>query len=150
MKIGIAADHGGFHLKEKLKSSLEISYQVYDFGAAAYDPQDDYPDCIYPLAQAINRGEIERGIAICGSGVGACIVANKVRSVRAALVTETYSAHQGVEHDDMNFLCLGARVVGETYATEIVNSFLLARYSAESRHERRLHKLKTIEEKSLK
>jgi len=150
MKLGIAADHGGFHLKEKLKVALEASYQVYDFGAAAYDPQDDYPDCIYPLAQALNEGEIERGIAICGSGVGACIVANKVRNVRAALVNETYSAHQGVEHDDMNLLCLGARVVGETYALEIANSFLLARYSAEYRHERRLNKLKTIEEKSLK
>ncbi len=150
MKIGIAADHGGFHLKERLKSSLDTSYQVYDFGANVFDPQDDYPDCILPLAQAIKRRVIERGIAICGSGVGACIVSNKVKGVRAALINETYSAHRGVEHDHMNLLCLSARVVGETYATEIVNVFLQARYSAESRHERRLYKLKTIEDKGLR
>lgn len=150
MNLGIAADHGGFHLKDKLKPTLELNHKVYDFGAKTYDPQDDYPDCILPLANAIHYGTVVRGIAICGSGVGACIVSNKVKGVRAALINETYSAHQGVEHDDMNLLCLGARVVGETYAMEIVNAFLLAHYTADSRHERRLSKLKIIEQTSLK
>lgn len=146
MRIGIASDHGGYELKEKLVKILKDNYQLKDYGAHQFDATDDYPDYVLPLAQAIASGEIERGIAICGSGVGACIVANKIKGVRAALINEIYSAHQGVEHDDMNVLCIGARVVGETYAQEIIHAFLQARYSGEERHERRLSKLKQIEQ----
>lgn len=149
MKIGIAADHGGFHLKEKLKAHLDKTYQLTDFGAHQLDEQDDYPDHILPLAQAVAEKRVDRGIALCGSAVGACIVANKLRGVRAALVHETYSAHQGVEHDDMNMICLGAMVVGEAHAWEIVSTFLQAAYSGDSPHERRLNKLKNIENDSL-
>ncbi|MDF9797639.1 ribose 5-phosphate isomerase B [Catalinimonas alkaloidigena] len=145
MKIGIAADHGGFALKEKLKAILQNHYTIRDYGAGVYNAADDYPDFVYPLAKAVSNGEIERGVAICGSGIGACIVANKVPGVRAALINESYSAHQGVEHDDMNIICLGARVIGDTYAEELVNTFLKATYSGEGRHERRLNKLKNIE-----
>ncbi|MEK6479825.1 RpiB/LacA/LacB family sugar-phosphate isomerase [Catalinimonas sp. 4WD22] len=147
MKIGIAADHGGFELKEKLKAILQPNYSIQDFGAHIFDVTDDYPDHVLPLAEAVSKGEIERGIAICGSGIGACIVANKVIGVRAALINESYSAHQGVEHDDMNIICLGARVIGETYAEELIKTFLQAKYSGEERHERRLTKLKNIESK---
>lgn len=144
MSIGIAADHGGFHLKQKLKEYF-ADFSFKDFGARLYDAEDDYPDLVLPLAVALSKGEIDRGIAICGSGVGACIVANKLKGVRAALINETYSAHQGVEHDDMNLICLGARVISETYAYEIISHFLDARFSGETRHLRRLEKLKEIE-----
>lgn len=147
MKIGIAADHGGFDLKKKLKAILQSHYSIQDFGAHTFDTTDDYPDHVLPLAKAVSKGEIERGIAICGSGIGACIVANKIAGVRAALINESYSAHQGVEHDDMNIICLGARVIGETYAEELITTFLQAKYSGEERHERRLKKLKNIESK---
>lgn len=146
MTIGIASDHGGYELKEKLIKALEKNYQLHDYGAHQLDEADDYPDYVFPLVQAIASGQIERGIAICGSGVGACMVANKIKGVRAALINETYSAHQGVEHDDMNVICIGARVVGETYAQEIIRTFLQASYSGEERHERRLNKLKQIEQ----
>lgn len=146
MKIGIAADHGGFELKEKLKVQLEKQYlSITDFGAAAYDANDDYPDFAIPLAKAVGIGLVDRGIVLCGSGVGACFTANKVKGVRAALLTETYSAHQGVEHDDMNMICIGGRVVGEELAWEIVQAFLKAHYSGEARHERRLDKVKQLE-----
>ena len=113
MKIGIAADHGAFELKAPLIAQLrEAGHEVVDFGAHTFDKDDDFPDFVIPLAQSLSEGKIERGIAICGSGVGACIAANKVPGVRAALITETYSAHQGVEHDDMNVICLGGRVIG--------------------------------------
>lgn len=145
MKIGIAADHGGFSLKEQLKEFLGDTYTLEDFGAHQFEASDDYPDYILPLAKAVASGKVERGIAICGSGVGACMVANKIPGVRAALISETYSARQGVEHDDMNVICLGARVLGETYAQEILKNFLDARFTGEARHQRRLDKLKKIE-----
>jgi len=146
MKIGIAADHGGFALKEKLKGKIqELGHDVIDFGATTYDANDDYPDFTVPLARAVASGEVQRGVVLCGSGVGACFTANKVKGVRAALLTETYSAHQGVEHDDMNLICLGGRVIGENLAWEITETFLKAVYSGEERHERRLTKVKQLE-----
>ncbi len=151
MKIGIAADHGGFALKQEMIAFLEDKgYYVTDFGAKALDAQDDYPDLVAPLARAVAAGLADRGIAICGSGVGAAIVANKFRGVRAALVAETYSAHQGVEHDDLNMICLGGRVIGPELAKEIILAFLHAHYSGEARHRRRLAKLARIEEDSFK
>ena len=146
MKIGLAADHGGFELKNQIARWLEeAGFEVADFGAHQYDAQDDYPDFVHPLAKAVAKGEAERGIAVCGSGVGAAIVANKTVGVRAALITETYSARQGVEHDDMNLLCLGGRVIGAELARELVFAFAKARYSGEARHDRRLRKLQNIE-----
>jgi len=146
MKIGIAADHGGYELKENLKAQLEKLYvSVSDFGAHTYDAADDYPDFAIPLAKAVGAGQVDRGIVLCGSGVGACFTVNKVKGVRAALLTETYSAHQGVEHDDMNVICIGGRVVGEQLAWEIVQAFLRAQYSGEDRHQRRLDKVKQLE-----
>lgn len=146
MKIGIAADHGGYELKENLKAQLEKLYvSVSDFGAHSYDAADDYPDFAIPLAKAVGAGLVDRGIVLCGSGVGACFTVNKVKGVRAALLTETYSAHQGVEHDDMNVICIGGRVVGDQLAWEIVQAFLKAQYSGEERHQRRLEKVKQLE-----
>lgn len=150
MKIGIAADHGGFYAKEKLVNMLKgvEGMVVVDFGAETYDASDDYPDFVAPLAEAVAKGKVERGIAICGSGVGASMVANKVPGVRAALICENYSAHQGVEHDDMNVLCIGARVLGEVYIQELVHTFLNAKYTGEDRHKRRLDKVKALEQKN--
>jgi ribose 5-phosphate isomerase B len=146
LKVGIAADHAGFDLKERLAHILRnAGYAVTDYGAHHYNAKDDYPDLILPLARAVGVGEVDRGIAVCGSGVGAAMVANKVKGVRAALITETYSARQGVEHDDMNFLCLGGRVIGEELAKELIHAFLRARYSGEERHQRRLEKLLALE-----
>lgn len=146
MKIGIAADHGGYELKEKLKAQLEKLYvSVSDFGADSYDANDDYPDFAIPLAKAVGAGLVDRGIVLCGSGVGACFTVNKIKGVRGALLTETYSAHQGVEHDDMNVICIGGRVVGEQLAWEIVQAFLKAQYTGEERHQRRLDKIKQLE-----
>lgn len=151
MKIGIAADHGGFTLKQHLLHLLEgEGYHITDFGANTLDSKDDYPDYVAPLARAVASGLVDRGIAICGSGVGAAIVANKFKGVRAALITETYSAHQGVEHDQMNLLCLGGRVIGPELAKEIIFSFLHAQYTGEARHQRRLDKLGQIENDSFK
>lgn len=147
MKVGIAADHGGFHAKEKLVPFLRQmdGITVVDYGADEYDALDDYPDFATKLAQALAQGEVERGIAICGSGVGASIAANKVAGVRAALICDTYSAHQGVEHDDMNVICFGARVFGEALIEEMATAFLKARFSGEERHVRRLNKVKALE-----
>lgn len=150
-KIGLAADHGGFELKEQLKKLLDSSrYNLRDYGAIEYDSDDDYPDRILPLAVAVSQQQVERGIAICGSGVGASIIANKLPGVRAALITETYSAHQGVEHDDMNILCIGGRVLGTSLVLEIVDAFLEASYIGEGRFQRRLEKLLKTENKYLK
>src|ERR1700712_2942599 len=125
--IGIAADHGGYALKEELKALLiNAGYTLKDYGASAFDSADDYPDMVGLLAKGVSEGEVEKGIAICGSGVGAAIVANKFEGVRAALVTESYSAHQGVEHDSMNILCMGGRVVGSAIAWEMAIAFLKA------------------------
>jgi len=107
MKVGIAADHAGFEQKQYLVTELSKQYDVVDFGATVLDPDDDYPDIVVPLAKAIANNEIDRGLAVCGSGVGVSIAANKIAGVRAALITDTYSARQGVEHDDMNLLCIG-------------------------------------------
>ena len=148
MKIGIAGDHGGFQLKQYLSPLLQKwGHEVVDFGANELNNQDDYPDFIIPLAQAVANKEIERGIAVCGSGVGASIVANKVDGVRAALVHDHFSAHQGVEDDDMNLLCLGGRVVGNNVAEEIIKTFLSAEFTHAERHVRRLNKVLQLENK---
>ncbi len=148
MKIGIAADHGGYLLKEEIKGLLKnAGHEVKDFGAFEFDAQDDYPDFVAPLAEAVANGEMDRGIALCGSGVGASIVANKIPGVRAALISEHYSAHQGVEHDDMNIICIGGRVFSSVYVWEMIQAFLEANYTGEERHERRLKKLQELEKK---
>lgn len=146
MKIGLAADHGGFQLKQFLSPLIkELGYQVIDFGAVEQDDQDDYPDFVIPLAEAVAQKEVDRGIAVCGSGVGASIAANKVTGVRAALVHDHFSAHQGVEDDDMNLLCMGGRVIGNNVAQEIVETFLKASFSGADRHLRRLKKVQELE-----
>lgn len=146
MKIGIAADHGGYELKKVLISFLkETGYSVIDYGASELNNEDDYPDLIIPLAEALSANEVDRGIAVCGSGVGAAIAANKVRGVRAALINDYFSAHQGVEDDDMNMICLGGRVTGFATAQEYVLSFLNACFSGKERHVRRLNKVKALE-----
>jgi ribose 5-phosphate isomerase B len=146
MKIGFATDHGGFVLKEPILKALHHSgHKVEDFGAYSLDPGDDYPDFVIPLAKAVAQGKVERGIAICGSGVGASFSANKVPGVRAALIHESYSAHQGIEDDDMNLLCLGGRVVGSALALEIIQTYLAAHYRKAERFERRLAKVAAIE-----
>jgi len=148
MKIGVAADHAGFEQKEQLMAKLiEAGYEVRDYGANAYDPTDDYPDIIVPLARAVANHEVARGIAVCGSGVGVSVAANKMPGVRAALITETYSARQGVEHDDMNLLCLGGRVIGPMLIWELVMAFLKAEYDGGERFERRLQKVIALERK---
>ena len=145
-KIGICADNGGFELKTIIIKFLEKkNYEVVDFGANVLDPADDYPDFVIPMARAVAKGMISKGIAICGSGVGACIVANKVAGVRAALITDYFSAHQGVEDDDMNLLCLGGRVTGFASSEELVTAFLDAEFSGAERHKRRLEKIKNLE-----
>ena len=145
-RIGVAADHGGFELKEYISRMLrEAHYEMVDFGDKQPKPDDDYPDFVVPLARAVTRGEVDRGVAICGSGVGACIAANKVPGVRACLIHEHFSARQGVEDDDMNVICLGGRVVANTFAWELVRTFLHARFSGADRHRRRLAKLVKLE-----
>jgi ribose 5-phosphate isomerase B len=146
VRIGIAADHGGLELKNRLGAELgELDHDVVDFGAAERDPADDYPDYVFPLAKAVAAGEVERGIAICGSGVGACVAANKISGVRAALITDPFSAHQGVEDDDMNLICLGGRVTGHALALDLVQIFLSARFKGEARFRRRLKKVEAAE-----
>jgi len=145
-RIGVAADHGGYDLKEQVARKLrEAGYEVIDFGDGQPTPDDDYPDFVVPLARAIARGEVDRGVAICGSGVGACVVSNKVAGVRACLIHETFSAHQGVEDDDLNVICLGGLVVGYALAWELVQTFLAARFSGAERHRRRLAKVAELE-----
>ena len=146
MKVGIAADHGGFELKTNLVDSLRSAgHEVVDFGAEKFNDGDDYPDYVAPLARAVARREVQRGIAICGSGVGACIIANKVPGVRASLIADAFSAHQGVEDDDMNMICLGGHVMGDELAWELTNVFLAARFSNAERHRRRLAKIAAVE-----
>lgn len=146
MKIGIASDHGGFELKNLLTQRLtELNHEVFDFGNNHYDPNDDFPDFVIPLANAIVNESIDRGIAVCGSGVGACIAANKVHGARAGLIHDCFSAHQGVEDDDMNIICFGGRIIGAEAAWEITKTFLKARYSGVERHNRRLHKIQLVE-----
>lgn len=151
MTIGIAADHAGFAQKnELLKMLTDAGYEVKDFGAYSYESTDDYPDVVLPLAEAVSKGEITKGIAVCGSGVGVSVAANKVPGVRAALVMETYSGHQGVEHDDMNLLCLGGRVIGVVLMWEIIQAYLKANYDGGERFQRRLDKVIAIENKYIK
>jgi len=150
-RIGIAADHGGFELKERLVKTLrEADFEVIDFGDRQPKPDDDYPDFVVPLARAVARGEVDRGVAICGSGVGAGVVANKVPGVRASLIHESFSAHQGVEDDNMNLICLGGRVLGQALAWELVKTFLEARFSGAERHCRRLAKVAELEGREAK
>jgi len=151
LRIAIGADHGGFALKAELAPWLRgKGYEVLDMGAETLIPADDYPDYALAVAESVASGKVQRGIIICGSGIGACIVANKVPGVRACACHDTYSAHQGVEHDDMNVLCLGARVVGDALAREVVGTFLEAKFSSEERFQRRLQKVLNIESQNMK
>jgi ribose 5-phosphate isomerase B len=146
MRVGIAADHGGYELKEILQDRLKQSgYLVSDFGAFEYDPQDDYPDLVIPLAKAVAGAKVERGVAICGSGVGASVAASKVPGVRAALITDVFSAHQGVEDDDMNVICLGGGIIGQALAWDLIQTFLSARFMETERFKRRLDKIAALE-----
>jgi len=147
MRIGIASDHGGFALKNEIVAKLRSSgREVFDFGAHALDLADDYPDFVIPLARSLAAGEIERGVALCGSGVGASVAANKIPGVRAGLIHDVFSARQGVEDDDMNVFCLGGRVIGAGLALQLVETFLAARFSGAERHRRRLAKVRALEE----
>ncbi len=146
MTIGIAADHGGYNLKESIAKALRnAGYEVTDYGASQLNPDDDYPDFVIPLAKGIARGDVARGIAICGSGVGASFAANRVPGVRAALITDVYSAHQGVEDDDMNLMCLGGRVVGIALAWDLIRTYLAAHFAGTERFQRRLDKVAALE-----
>ena len=145
-QVGIAADHGGFELKEYLAKRLrEAGHEVIGFGDRQQIPKDDYPDFVVPLARAVACGEVKRGVAVCGSGVGASVCANKVAGVRASLIHENFSAHQGVEDDNLNMICLGGQVVGHALAWELVQTFLAARFSGAERHRRRLAKVAALE-----
>jgi ribose 5-phosphate isomerase B len=146
MKIAFGCDHAGFELRQMVLATLaELGHEVVDCGALVYDPKDDYPDFAAAVARAVREGRAQKGIIVCGSGVGACVAANKLKGVRACLCHDTYSAAQGVEHDDMNVLCLGARVVGAAVAEELVKAFVKARFSGEERHVRRLAKVNQLE-----
>ena len=150
MRVGIATDHGGFDLKEYLVRQLRAAeHEVIDFGAHSLNPDDDYPDFVIPLAQAVSAGKVERGLAVCGSGVGASVCANKVPGIRAGLIQDHYSAHQGVEHDDMNILCIGGRVIGPAVAQDLVDAFLAAEFSKGERHVRRLRKVAALEAQTI-
>ncbi|MDX2066593.1 MAG: ribose 5-phosphate isomerase B [Fimbriimonadaceae bacterium] len=149
MRVAIGADHAGYELKNQLVIELEnLGHSVQDLGAHAYDALDDYPDFAARVADAVAKGNSERGIVVCGSGVGACIASNKVVGVRAGIATDTYSARQGVEHDDMNVLAIGARITGIEVVREILRAFLDARFSGEARHVRRLQKVLDIERRA--
>jgi len=148
MRIGIAADHGGFAMKERMKVALKSAgHDVTDFGALLLDPDDDYPDYVIPLAKAVVSSDVERGVALCSSGVGASIVANKVPGVRAALIHDHFSAHQGVQDDGMNIICLGSLVIGDAQARELLQAFISASFSGAERHRRRLAKISELERK---
>ena len=146
MRVGIATDHGGFSLKEEMVTQLRAAgHEVIDFGAQSLSPDDDYPDVVVPLAQAVAEGKVDRGVAICGSGVGASVCANKVPGIRAALIHDHFSARQGVEDDHMNILCMGGRTVGSAVAWDLVQTFLAAEFSQAERHLRRQKKVALIE-----
>jgi ribose 5-phosphate isomerase B len=148
VRIAIGADHAGFALKTELAGIVrDLGHEVIDLGAHSFNADDDYPDFAEATAVAVARGDVQRSVLICGSGVGASIAANKVKGARAALCHDTYSAHQGVEHDDMNILVLGSRVVGSALARELVEAFLKAKFSGESRHVRRLNKVKALDDR---
>ena len=148
MIIALGADHGGFPLKKYIVDAIESSgNRVLDLGTFDETPVD-YPDYAKSVADALVSEQAQRGVLLCGSGVGACVAANKIAGIRACLCHDTYSAHQGVEHDDLNILCLGARVIGPALAVELVESFLRARFSGEARHRRRLGKIAALEKNS--
>ena len=149
MRIGIATDHGGFELKEKLAARLRAAgHEITDFGARQLTPDDDYPDFVVPLARAVAAGKVDRGVAVCGSGVGASICANKISGVHACLIEDHFSAKQGVEDDHMNLLCLGGRIEGPELAWDLVQTFLAAEFSQAPRHLRRLSKVAALENQS--
>ena len=146
LRIGIATDHAGFERKEELIAYLRAAgHEVLDVGAYSFNPGDDYPDFVIPLAQAVAAGKVDRGVAICGSGVGASVCANKVPGIRAGLIHDHFSAHQGVEDDDMNILCMGGGVVGRAVARDLLDAFLSAKFSGAERHVRRLRKVAALE-----
>jgi ribose 5-phosphate isomerase B len=146
MRVGIATDHGGFELKEEMVTQLRTAgHEVVDFGAHQLAADDDYPDFVTPLAEAVAAGRVERGVAICGSGVGASVCANKIKGVRACLIHDHFSAKQGVEDDHMNVICMGGRTVGPAVAWDLVQTFLAARFSEAPRHLRRLGKVTSLE-----
>ena len=147
MRVGIATDHGGFSLKEDLVAHLRAAgHEVVDFGAHSLNPGDDYPDFVIPLARAVASGQVERGIAVCGSGVGASICANKIPGAHAGLIGDHFSARQGVEDDHMNIICMGGRTVGPLVAWDFVETFLASQFSQAERHLRRLAKVASLEE----
>jgi ribose 5-phosphate isomerase B len=146
MRVGIATDHGGFGLKEEMVAQLRAAgHEVLDLGAYSLDPVDDYPDVVIPLAQAVVTGKIDRGVAICGSGVGASVCANKIPGIHAALIHDHFSARQGVEDDHLNILCMGGRTVGPAVAWDLIQTFLAAEFSQAERHLRRLSKVASLE-----
>ena len=146
MRLGISTDHGGFSLKEELVARLrEAGHEVVDFGAHSLNPDDDYPDFVIPLARAVAAGTVERGVAVCGSGVGASVCANKIAGVRAGLVSDHFSARQGVEDDHMNIICMGGRTIGPFAAWDNLEAFLAAGFSQAPRHLRRLAKVASLE-----
>ncbi len=146
MRFSIGSDHGGFPLKQVIIDYLQSKgHTVVDFGAFSLNPADDYPDFVIPACQAVQRGEADRAIVLCGSAVGACVAANKLVGIRAGICHDTYSAHQGVEHDDMNVLALGARIIGPALALELVAAYAGAQFSGEARHVRRLEKIEQLE-----
>jgi len=146
VKIGVAADHGGFEMKRQLAKLLAAEgHEVVDFGNKVYDSDDDYPDFTIPLARAVAIGEVQRGVLVCGSGVGASVAANKVNGVRAALCEDHFSARQGVEDDDMNIVCFGGRTMGIALAWDCAKNFLDAKFSGAERHRRRLAKVTQLE-----
>lgn len=148
MLIGIATDHGGFELKQKIVDRLRAAgHQIMDFGAHQLTPEDDYPDFVTPLAQAVAAGKVDRGVAVCGSGVGASVCANKTKGVRACLIEDNFSARQGVEDDNMNLLCLGGRIQGPELAWDLIQTYLKAEFSGAERHKRRLAKVAALENK---
>ncbi|MHB1484217.1 MAG: RpiB/LacA/LacB family sugar-phosphate isomerase [Saccharofermentanales bacterium] len=146
IQVGVAADHGGFELKNRLSDALQSAgYEVKDYGAYDLDENDDYPDYVIPLAKAVANGEITHGLAVCGSGVGACVAANKVAGARAALITDPFSAHQGVEDDNMNIMCLGGWVTGYALSLDLTKIFLGAKFKGDERFKRRLAKVEKVE-----
>jgi ribose 5-phosphate isomerase B len=151
MRIAIGCDHAGFPLKKEIVALLaQLGHQVEDEGAFELQPLDDYPDSAKAVALAVASGKCERGIVVCGSGVGASVAANKVPGIRSALCHDTFSGRQGVEDDDMNVLCLGARIIGPSLAAEVIKAFLAAKFSGAERHVRRLNKVKAIEQDALR
>jgi ribose 5-phosphate isomerase B len=146
MRVAIATDHGGFGLKEELVARIRSAgHEVIDFGSHSLNPDDDYPDFVVPLAQAVGAGKVDRGVAMCGSGVGAAVCANKVKGAHACLIHDHFSARQGVEDDHMNILCMGGRTVGPEVAWDLVQTFLAAEFSNAPRHLRRLNKVASLE-----